>query len=243
MHASHLQYFPLAWPFITVLAIVVFVLFVLLEIGALRFAYMRLGLSSRAAMLVLLGSLFGSYVNIPIAHLPEQQVTTTEEVSFYGMVYEVPVLEEWPGTVIAVNIGGAVIPTVLSIYLIFHHRIFVGSVIATAVVSVVVHMLANPVPGVGIAVPVFVPPIVTAVVALLLSRQFAGPLAYVAGSLGTLIGADLTNLGSVAGLGAPVASIGGAGTFDGIFVTGILAVLLASVTLPWTHAPLEQRAS
>jgi uncharacterized membrane protein len=32
----------------------------------------------------------------------------------------------------------------------------------------------------------------------------------------------------VHGLGAPVASIGGAGTFDGIFLTGILAVLLAS---------------
>jgi len=55
------------------------------------------------------------------------------------------------------------------------------------------------------------------------------PLAYIAGSLGTLIGADLTNLDKVRGLGAPVASIGGAGTFDGIFLTGILAVLLASL--------------
>ena len=53
-------------------------------------------------------------------------------------------------------------------------------------------------------------------------------LAYVGGSLGTLIGADLLNLGVVRGLGAPVASIGGAGTFDGIFLTGVLAVLLAS---------------
>jgi uncharacterized membrane protein len=32
----------------------------------------------------------------------------------------------------------------------------------------------------------------------------------------------------VQGLGAPVASIGGAGTFDGIFLTGVLAVLLTS---------------
>jgi uncharacterized membrane protein len=57
----------------------------------------------------------------------------------------------------------------------------------------------------------------------------SAPLAYIAGSLGTLIGADLTNLSKVRGLGAPVASIGGAGTFDGIFLTGILAVLLASL--------------
>ena len=42
-----------------------------------------------------------------------------------------------------------------------------------------------------------------------------------------LIGADLFNLGQIQGLGALVASIGGAGTVDGIFITGILAVLLA----------------
>ena len=86
-----------------------------------------------------------------------------------------------------------------------------------------------PVPGIGIAVPVFWPALITAVVALVLSRENAAPLAYIAGSLGTLIGADLTNLDKVRGLGAPVASIGGAGTFDGIFLTGMLAVLLASL--------------
>ena len=91
------------------------------------------------------------------------------------------------------------------------------------------HWLAYPVPGIGIAVPLFFPAAVTAVVALSLSREFAAPLAYIGGSLGTLIGADLTNLDKVRGLGAPVASIGGAGTFDGIFLTGILAVLLAGL--------------
>ncbi|MGD0979199.1 MAG: DUF1614 domain-containing protein [Candidatus Bathyarchaeia archaeon] len=52
-------------------------------------------------------------------------------------------------------------------------------------------------------------------------------IAYVSGVLGTLIGADLSNLNRIPKLGAPVASIGGAGTFDGIFLTGIIAVLLA----------------
>jgi uncharacterized membrane protein len=92
------------------------------------------------------------------------------------------------------------------------------------------------VPGLGIAVPVFLPALATAVVALLLSRENAAALAYVAGSMGTLVGADLTNLDKIAGLGAPVASIGGAGTFDGIFLTGILAVLLASIYQPRTNA-------
>jgi uncharacterized membrane protein len=55
-------------------------------------------------------------------------------------------------------------------------------------------------------------------------------LAYIGGSLGTLVGADLLNLGRVQGLGAPMVSIGGAGTFDGIFLTGVLAVLIASLS-------------
>jgi uncharacterized membrane protein len=50
--------------------------------------------------------------------------------------------------------------------------------------------------------------------------------AYVGGVLGTLIGADLLNLGKIRNLGAPIASIGGAGTFDGIFLSGFIALLL-----------------
>jgi uncharacterized membrane protein len=58
-------------------------------------------------------------------------------------------------------------------------------------------------------VPVFIPPVVAAATALLLSRQSAPSLAYISGSLGTLIGADLLNLGTIQELGAPIASIGG----------------------------------
>jgi uncharacterized membrane protein len=76
---------------------------------------------------------------------------------------------------------------------------------------------------------VFVPPLIAALAALFISREHAVPLAYAAGSMGTLIGADLLNLDKIQGLGAPVASIGGAGKFDGIFLTGLVAVLLASL--------------
>lgn len=96
--------------------------------------------------------------------------------------------------------------------------------------TAVTHWLAHPVTGVGISFPVFVPPVIAAISALLLSRRSAPALAYICGSLGTLLGADLLNIldrGLVQGLGTPVASIGGAGTFDGIFLTGILGVLLA----------------
>jgi uncharacterized membrane protein len=77
--------------------------------------------------------------------------------------------------------------------------------------------------------PIFVPAIASALVAMLLSFRRAAPLAYIGGSLGALVGADLLNLDRVQGLSAPVVSIGGAGTFDGVFLTGILAVLLAGL--------------
>jgi uncharacterized membrane protein len=64
-------------------------------------------------------------------------------------------------------------------------------------------------------------------VALLLAPSTAPAVAYVAGTLGMLIGADLSTLAVLRGLGGPTASSGGAGTFDGVFFTGILAVLLA----------------
>jgi len=107
-----------------------------------------------------------------------------------------------------------------------------GCLIATVAIAFIIHSMATPVPGIGIAVPVFAPVVATAILAFVLSREYAPPLAYIGGSMGTLIGADLLNLDKISGLGAPVASIGGAGTFDGIFLTGILAVLLAGIASP-----------
>ena len=145
-------------------------------------------------------------------------------------------MEQWPGTLLAVNVGGAVIPTCMSIYLLARNQLWVPALIATAIVAAVCYWLSHPVPGLGMAEPVFVPALATSVVALILSREHAAALAYIGGSLGTLIGADLLNLGAIRGLGAPVASIGGAGTFDGIFLIGIVAVLLASLWQPFRKA-------
>ncbi|MGA7788272.1 MAG: DUF1614 domain-containing protein [Xanthobacteraceae bacterium] len=226
MQISQYHYLPMAPGFF---AIFVGIFIAVLILQTLRFAYTSLGIGSGTALLLLFGSLLGSIINIPIAQLPPERVMSDRIVDFFGMQYEVPVVSHWQGTVIAVNVGGAVIPTLLSLYLLFKRDLWVKGTIATAIVAVVLHWLANPVPGLGIAVPVFVPVVTTAAVALLLSRRDAAPLAYIGGALGTLIGADLTNLDKVQGLGAPVASIGGAGTFDGIFLTGILAVLIANL--------------
>lgn len=224
-----MHYFPIAFPFLFILLFLFALLILLIEIGILGYAYERIGVNRRYVFLLLFLSFMGSYVNIPVAELPGQEVQSGKVVTFYGMRYVIPMVVDWPKTVIAVNLGGALIPVFLSLYLIVKKRLFGRGLLGIAVVAAVSHFMAHPVPGVGIAEPTFIPPLVTAVVALLISRQYAPPLAYISGSLGTLIGADLLNLGKIRGLGAPVASIGGAGTFDGIFLTGIVAVLLASI--------------
>jgi uncharacterized membrane protein len=221
--------FPLASPFLLGLFVLLGLLVALVEIGLTGYAYERVGVQRRDVFLVLLLSLLGSDVNIPVAEFPAARVVSGQEVTAFGLRHVIPVVHERPGTVPAVNVGGAVIPTLLSLDLLVKTGLYGRALIAVAVMAAVAHALAYPVRGVGIAVPVFIPPVVAAVTALVLSRQAAPALAYIGGSLGTLVGADLLNLGRVQALGAPVASIGGAGRFDGIFVTGIVAVLLAGL--------------
>jgi uncharacterized membrane protein len=227
MPPPSLHFFPLGHPFLLALFFLLGLLIALVEIGILGYAYEKMGLNRRYVFTVLLFSLLGSYVNIPVAELPAEQVASDQVITHFGMRYVIPKVEHWPRTVIAVNVGGAVIPTVLSLYLLVKTGMYIRGLVGVAVVTIVVHLLAYPVKGMGIAVPVFIPPAIAAVTALLLSRQSASSLAYICGSLGTLIGADLLNLGKVQELSAPIVSIGGAGRFDGIFMTGILAVLLA----------------
>jgi uncharacterized membrane protein len=229
---SQIHYLPLTPGLFAVLVFMFGVLIILIQLRILRYAYMRLGVGPGAALLLLFGSLVGSYFNIPITVLPGQTVRSGEIVDFFGMRYVVPLVTSYPGTVLAVNVGGAVIPTLMSIYLVLRYQLFLRAAIAVVIIALVIHAMATPVRGVGIAVPVFAPVVVTAILAFILSREYAAPLAYIGGSMGTLIGADLMNLGKINGLGAPVASIGGAGTFDGIFLTGILAVLLAGIASP-----------
>jgi uncharacterized membrane protein len=201
----------------------------LIQVGILQYVFESMGVNRRYMLALLLFCLLGSYVNISIARFPDTHERVGRIVEFFGMQYVVPDIVDSPGTVLAVNLGGAVIPCLLSLYLIVKHELFLKSVVAVGIVALLIHLMARPVPGVGIAVPVLIPPLVTALVAMSISSWNPAPLAYIAGSLGTLIGADLMNLGKVRDLGAPVASIGGAGKFDGIFLTGIVAVLLTSI--------------
>jgi uncharacterized membrane protein len=236
MH-SQVHYLPMTPGLFSILVVLFAGLVILVQLRVLRYAYMRLGIGPGAALLLLFGSLIGSYFNIPIAVLPETHVRSNEIIDFFGMRYVVPLVAQWPGTVLAVNIGGAVIPALMSAYLVIRYQLWLRATLAVIAIAFVIHSMATPVHGLGIAVPVFAPVVATTILAFILSREYAPPLAYIGGSMGTLIGADLLNLDKISGLGAPVASIGGAGTFDGIFLTGILAVLLAGIAAPSRMRP------
>ncbi len=200
---------PFSLPLVLLLFVFALLIF-LVEIRVLTYAYRKVGVNPRYAFAVMLLSLLGSGVDIPLFAIGAGSPGRTSHA-----------------TIVALNVGGALIPILVSLYLLARTRMLVRMLIGTVVVAAVVHSLAELVPGVGIAVPMIAPPLVAAGIALLLAFRRAPPVAYVAGSMGTLIGADLLNLGQIARVGAPIVSIGGAGTFDGVFLTGILAGLLA----------------
>jgi uncharacterized membrane protein len=229
MTDSGLYYFPVGAPVLLGFLILFGLLVGVIASRLLRFASASMGLAPRTMLSVLLLSLLGSYINIPIAHWHERFISAPAEITYFGIPYVIPLVRESPATTLAVNLGGAVIPALLSLYLMVKNQLYRPSLYGIIAVSIACYLLAKPEPGLGIAEPIFVPAMVTTFVALALSRPYAGALAYICGSLGTLIGADLMNLGKVPGLGAPVASIGGAGTFDGIFVISLLAVVYAGL--------------
>lgn len=200
----------------------------LLILGLIGEAFLRLGISPALIFWLLVITLVGSLVNIPIHTFESRQLVGEQVVSYFGMRFRVPRQERAQVSILAVNVGGALIPLALSVYLISQINFGLSLPILLVVVTLVVNRLARPVRGMGIGVPGLVPPLVAALGAYLFCPQeLRAPCAYIASTMGILIGADLLNLGQIRQLGAPVASIGGAGTFDAIFLSGIIAVLLS----------------
>ena len=201
------------------------------ETRARRHATLQLGMSPRSVLLVLFVSLLGSVVDIPIAKLGHASFVVAREAGFLGAAYRLPQSPGSSEVVLAVNLGGAVTPTLLSLYLLVRHGVWARGMLAALLVAILCHALAEPIRGAGIALPISVASIAAALISLLMGWRHAPPLAYAGGSLGVLIGADLANLEKMRGLGVPMLSIGGAGVVDGIFIAGAAAMLLAGLTI------------
>ena len=203
-------------------------LLVFVQVGILTIAFEKLGLSAHSAFLLLFSSLLGSAINLPLFRIDAEPATIENVPRQLRGLLQRAMMEFHGKTLIAVNVGGGLIPVVFSLYLLNHHPLAVGQVmVATALVATVCYFASRPIPGLGIGMPVFVAPIAAALIAIVINQTESAPLAYISGTLGVLIGADVLRLGNIRTMGVPIASIGGAGTFDGIFLTGIVAVLLA----------------
>ncbi len=219
---------PLSLIFFFLFFILFFVVITMIHIGIITIAFERIGLTESQTFGFILLSLLGSSINIPIKRVEVAPFEPPDQkVRFYGMIYNVP-RKPKGHMVVAINLGGAIVPFLLSCYLMVKNGIFFEPIMATLLVASITYFLAKPVPGVGIAMPVFIPPLIAAVVSFLLgSGPHAPAVAYIAATMGTLLGADIFHLKDIEKIEAPLVSIGGAGTFDGIFLAGIIAVILA----------------
>ncbi|MGB9959878.1 MAG: DUF1614 domain-containing protein [Candidatus Bathyarchaeales archaeon] len=222
-------YCPHSYKIFAILFLLLVLIVGLLFVGAVGLAFRQMGFSSQMAILILVATFVGSYVNIPLLRLKAVIPIVREEyISFFGIVFKVPEFDyEEFTTIVAINVGGALIPTLVSVYLLWKvPSTLIYALAGIFIVAVVTHLVARPVKGLGIATPAFIPPLAAALVAYVLPSGARAVIAYTSGVLGTLIGADIANLHKIPKLGAKIASIGGAGTFDGVFLSGILAVLL-----------------
>lgn len=198
-------------------------------------AMKKLYITPEMALYLTIGIVVGGLINIPVKRIVQERPVWSHPLAVYGLDKTLP---RWlihrRETVIAVNVGGCLIPVGIAIYQLTHlipmgEAATSSTLYATAIVTFVSYIAATPVAGVGIVMPGFVAPLTAALSALILapSPELAPPIAFVAGVIGTLVGADFFHIGAFIRTPVGVASIGGAGTFDGIVLAGILAAFLA----------------
>src|SRR5205823_5783998 len=133
-----------------------------------------------------------------------RQVGPPRHARVHRRTYVAPPVQHERMTIIAITVGAALVPVLLSLYLLLRSNVRGRMLLGVAIVAAIVHSLAQIVPGVGIAVPMFVPPLAAALVSVVLAFRRAPPVAYVSGSMGALIGGDLLNLPRIGDLVAPM---------------------------------------
>ena len=216
-------------------ALAVLIVLPLLFVDFMATALERLGLSPGVAGFLVLAIILGSVINIPVHRIARDESVVLEVHPLFGFARLVPPPRSLNdrSTIVAVNLGGCVIPCAIALHEIVqvagHGVDKLLLLVAITVVNVVVcYRVARPVKGMGIAMPALIPPIVAVIPAVLLfAPEHAPPAAFVAGTLGPLVGADLLHMKEIGTIDTPFASIGGAGTFDGIVLSGIFAAFLA----------------
>lgn len=207
----------------------------LVALDVMEQALRNLHLSGPAVLLTMLGILLGGLINLPLYRIEHEEPQPVLRGYFLPGWGWVPLPRAPQQTIVAVNVGGCLIPAALALYetrLAWSDPQARGALLVAVLVNVAVcYWLARPIAGVGIALPALVPPLVAVLLAWLFLGQaeseLRAPVAFVAGVCGPLIGADLLHLRQFARVPAGIISIGGAGTFDGIVISGLAAAFLA----------------
>jgi len=221
---------------ILIFIVLIIVLIPLVFLGLIGAAFTRLGFSWLSALAVVLLILLGSTVNIPVYTIKRDMVRMTHgEMSMSDPYAAWPREDIWD-TVISINLGGAVIPLCITLYVLYVAYPFATTPLMVPVVlgilgvSLITYASTRAIPGAGIQVPLLIP----ALTALLLGLVFGGSvglaasvIALASGIFGILIGGNLAQLGKIRDLGIPALSIGGSGTFGSLLFCCILPALVA----------------
>ncbi len=225
-----------------------FFLFIFLPVSIVTEAFSRLGVTPGQGILLLLAILLGRAVNIPIYTSQRLvMVSRSSSVEFSQDPFGASRIQiEQPSNELkrqefVVNLGGCVLPVILSATFLLRlvlngngeglpaDMIMVWAGVCSLIVAVACYALVRPDAVHGLRIPLFVPALITLVTVLLLSpREVAPIVAYMSGTLGTIIGACVAPVLTPRirhSIGAPVVSLGGSGTFGGIFLAGVLAVI------------------
>ncbi len=217
---------PLILPLFLILILLplIFIFFVITSSTVFQLVF---DMNRNQAMTVFMLAVVGSLINIPVCELEGKPVE--RYYSFFGYIYAV---REKKKILIAVNVGGCIIPSILAIKLISELPLK-SWLLSFIICTIIIYFQARPVRGVGITVPMLIPPLTAAISSYISLSIFGYPLillpkmAFSTGVLSSLIGADILHLKDIEKIGSGVVSIGGAGTFDGIFLTGIFAVVFS----------------
>jgi uncharacterized membrane protein len=216
-----------------ILLIALAILFPVFLADAMAAAFAKLGLSPGLSLAVVIAMFVGGLFNIPLKKVPRVMSIDSEPLGLYGAGRLFPrMFGPSSSTVIAVNVGGCIIPCAIVAYELVRIAGHGSAALAltgaaAAINAAICYRLARPVPNVGIVLPALAPALAAAACAFLFMRELAPPIAFTAGVLGPLVGADILNLRRMLHGGAGMASIGGAGTFDGIVLSGLVATLLS----------------
>jgi len=217
---------PLLLPFFILLIVLPFFLLIFFFTTPKVFQIV-FGLNYYDALLIFSLIVIGSFVNIPIYE--KEGKVIVKKYSIFGYIYAI---QEKQKIVVAINLGGCILPSILALKLMFELPILPW-LISFLISSVIIYHYAKPIPGLGIAVPMFIPPLTSAFISYLALIAFGFPvtllpkLAFSSGVFSALFGADIMHLKDIEKIGSGVVSIGGAGTFDGIFLTGVFAVVFS----------------